>query len=82
MTSMKAKVKQYWNDHSDQFWLAGIAAFYAGAMAACGVIIYKGLKDQAEKEAWIAEQNFAGKAVYQLADGKLIAVTNEAVKFN
>ncbi len=39
----------------------------------------KAEQQQKELNDWVREQNFAGKAVYQLADGSYIAVSKEQV---
>lgn len=73
------KVKQFAAEHDEQIWIGGIIALNVVIYAACGVVIRNGIKKYNEQESWIQEQNFAGKAVYRLANGKLLAVTQEQV---
>ncbi len=77
------KVKQWAKDHEDG---VSTAAVYALAVAASAgiVVLYawaykKAEEQQKELNDWTREQNFAGRAVYELADGSYIAVSEEQV---
>jgi hypothetical protein len=77
------KVKQWTNDHYDALCVTGSIALAAAGSAAVLAIATWSAKEIANQQKqvsdWTREQNFAGKTVYQLADGSYIAVSKEQV---
>ena len=83
MKNTYRKVKQFVKNHDDAFFTGAITVVAAATVVVYAVMLNSALaeeaKQQKEHEEWIQEQNFAGKAVYQLADGRFIAVSKDQV---
>jgi hypothetical protein len=79
MKNYYRKSKKFVHDHSDAFQLGAILVL---ATAATGITAYAAVlevRQAEENQDWIREQNFAGKTVYELANGSLIAVSQDQV---
>lgn len=79
MKNITRKVKQFYHDHEEGIFMATVAATITAATIAVVYIADAESKQQKELQQWTQEQNFAGKAVYQLADGSYIAVSKDQV---
>lgn len=79
MKNTYRKVKQFMADHEEGIFMAAVAATITAATVAVVFIADAERKQEKEIADWTIEQNFAGKAVYQLADGSYIAVSKDQV---
>lgn len=79
MKNYYRKSKQFVHDHSDAFRLGTTLVLAAAATGAAAYVVVLEAKQVEENQEWIREQNFAGKTVYELANGSLIAVSQDQV---
>lgn len=79
MKNYYRKSKQFVQDHSDAFQVGAVLVLTAAATSAVAYLATLEVKQQKEIQDWTREQNFAGKTVYELADGSLIAVSQDQV---
>jgi hypothetical protein len=68
--------KAFVKDHSD---VIVMGAVYTALGAAVTSVAVYAAKQAEELEDWTREQNFAGKTVYELADGSHIAVSKDQI---
>lgn len=73
------KVKQFVQDHDDEFFTGTVIVLSTVAAAAILHTIAKFQEQEQERNNWVREQNFAGKAVFVLDDGSYLAVSPEQV---
>jgi hypothetical protein len=79
MKNYYRKSKKFVHDHSDEFQLGAIIALATAITGAAAYVAVLEVRQAEENQKWIREQNFAGKTVYELANGSLIAVSQDQV---
>jgi hypothetical protein len=78
MKNAYRKAKQFVADHEEAFTIGAIVAFVAATSAVTVYAVNEEAKQQQKVNEWTREQNFQGRAVYQLADGSYLAVSKES----
>ena len=79
MKNYYRKSKQFVHDHSDAFALGATLALAATVTGIAAFAAVMEIRMEEERQEWTREQNFAGKTVYELANGSLIAVSQDQV---
>lgn len=79
MKTAYRKVRKFMADHEEGIFMATVAITATAATVAAVYIADAERKQQKEINEWTKKQNFSGHAVYQLADGSYLAVSQDQV---